>query len=193
VVKTGDFSTAGGFGYVYDAFNSLCLETGCPSTPAGQIRRLAETYTVDADITMPLAGGALANGVPIGSVTIDTSNAQQTNITSIDAYGVPTTFDNVYGVGHVIYVVVRWSDEVLVSGQPKMFTNLGSADGKPTNRTISYISYLNENTQEHLYYFTATAEDVVEELQWVLLGPANHTKTSGIYCPALAGCSMVNR
>jgi len=178
-VKVGD--TATNLGYAFSA-SALCYESGCPTEYDATLLRTSTNPTVPADITTSTSGGSSVAGVPIGSaIAIDTSTAPATTIQSISMRESTGT----YAVGSVMFVDVKFTDEVLISsGRPSFYVNLGG-----TSKEISYSA--GDGTDTFSFYFTVAARDAVSNLNWVNFVGASIT--SPLKCESSDSCLLVNR
>ena len=180
IVKLGD--VASNLGYTFSAA-ALCLKSGCPSSSDATLLRVSSVPTLSADITTSTTGGTANNGVPIGtSIQVDTSAAPVTTVASISIIEPAGT----YAVGSVIFVSVRFTDEVVISsGRPFLFLNLGG-----TGRKASYNGQ-GDGTDTLMFYFTVTDSDAVANLEWKVY--PDHSKNSPFICEAEDLCKLLNR
>ncbi|GMH92534.1 hypothetical protein TL16_g12375 [Triparma laevis f. inornata] len=191
-VMAGD--TATNLGYTYSA-SAFCLNSGCPASDHATIKRVSTKPTVDAVLTTSVSGGTSGAGVPLGSaIVVDTSAAPLTTVTGISVVDAAGT----YGVGSVIFLSVTFSDEVvLATGLPYLMLNINATGG---GRLASY-SGQGDGTNSWLFYFTATKDDAIANLEWQMYPEApkglqsasDHNKVSPIVCEKSTPCSMVNR
>ena len=139
-------------------YRTLCRQDGDCANTEGIVVRLSDTLELSADLNTGFSelGTPIAESLDSG-VTIDTSNAPPTKVVSA------TTLKDarLYGVGEVVDIQVKFTDQVYLSGAmvPALFLNTGNF--------APY--YAGEETDTLTFRYTSTHDDVTPNLDWALV------------------------